>query len=88
MLHLFSIQHDILGYKYELKDIVMIGTQPIFADKTIYVKSNPISGLWPSDHFGLMATLQLVNTPVAPYSDGAFDNKCKKMLLLYNPLYR
>lgn len=36
----------------------MLGTDPIDPNAVNLVRSTPVTGLWPSDHFGLIATIR------------------------------
>jgi hypothetical protein len=36
----------------------MLGTEPIDSNAVNLVNSTPVTGLWPSDHFGLIAKIR------------------------------
>lgn len=38
--------------------MAILGTEPIDATEANIVHSSPVTGLWPSDHFGLLAKMR------------------------------
>jgi hypothetical protein len=60
------------GTGYCAGEIDLIGTEPIDPNQIILVGSSPVTGLWPSDHFGLVATVRSrdCSVPSLPASKG------------------